>query len=956
MKPERWRQIETVVQSALEQEPWQRAAFLEEACAGDELLRREVEALIASQEQAESFSDGSPLGAVAERIADRKVRSIAGRSIGPYRNLTPLATGGMGEVYQARDAKLGRDVAIKVLPRDFSSDPQRVRRFKREARAASALNHPNIITIHEIGKIDSVYYIVMELVEGKTLREALRSGPLPTSKMLNLTSQIADGLAKAHAAGITHRDLKPENLMVTKDGFVKILDFGLAKVTQPEIGGAEVESRVTEPGTILGTVGYMSPEQARGDALDYRSDQFSLGAIAYEMLTGKRAFERGTPVETLSAIMRDEPQSIVEINPKAHAPARWVVERCLAKDPEDRYASTRDLARQLQTIREHLTEEVSQGAAPRLARLRSRERFAWITAGVLFFVAAVVVGAVYLHRGSTDDVRPVRFFVSPPERVAFTSLDGPAAISPEGRCLVFAATSSEGKKSLWVRSFDSLTAKAIPGTDDAYLPFWSPDSSYIGFFAQGKVKKIKVSGGPPETLCDAATGRGGTWNRDGVILFSPRNRDALYRVSDKGGPVTPVTTLDQEHQENSHRWPQFLPDGRHFTYLTRSARHENGGIYLGSLDSKDTKRLLGSDSGAAYASPGYLLFVRAGALLAQPFDGTRLQLKGEPVLVAEEVAYEASGYRPEFSVSESGVLAYRQVSVSRSQLTWFDRTGTQLGSLGPPDDYRVPCLSGDQKRVAIDRFDPHTGTRDIWVLELERGSSTRLTFDPANDKDPVWSPDGRRIIFASSRHGPDYLYQKSSSGPGDEELILESNGSNYPCDWSPDGRYVIYNNWDPKTKWDLWVLPLFGDRKPIPFLKTEFDEAQAHFSPNGRWVAYTSNDSGITEVYVQSFPPSGGRLQISAKGGGDPSWSRDGKELFYIAGNVMAVTVKTDSSTFEAGVPRKLFEPRLNVSTAARNQYVVTADGQRFLVNMVVEQATYPPITVVLNWIEGLRR
>ena len=540
--------------------------------------------------------------------------------------------------------------------------------------------------------------------------------------------------------------------------------------------------------------------------------------------------------------------------------------------------------------------------------------------------------------------------------MVFTSLDGPVAISPHGRSLAFVCTSGEGKKLLWVRPIDSLTARSLPGTEDAYLPFWSPDSRFLGFFSQGKLKKIEVSGGPPQTICEAPIGRGGTWSRDGLIVFSPQSDSALRAVSQSGGPLKPVTTLDPSRSESSHRYPHFLPDGRHFLYAVRSAQIEHRGIYVGSLDSGgQTKRLLGADSSASYAVPGYLLFVRAGAMLAQPFDVKTLQLKGEPVLAAEQVAYDPSEMRPEFSASDRGVLSYRNADSAKTQLAWFDRNGKQLETISPPGAYRSPCLSPDEKQVAADLVDPLTGTRDIWLFQLPGEMKSRFTFNPANDKDPLWSPDGRRIVFSSDREGWDYLYQKVSSGAGSDEIIFRSESSLYPSDLSPDGKFLLCSIWSPKTKWDLWVIPLSAKQAPFEFLSTEFDEAQGQFSPDGKLVAYASNESGTDEVYVRSFRSAGGKWQISTKGGGTPRWRRDGRELYYIGeGNkIFAVAIKA-AAAFKAGVPTPLFETRINSSIPERNHYVVSADGQRFLINTMVEKPDYPPITVVLNWAGNL--
>ncbi len=900
----------------------------------------------------------------------------AGTRLGPYEIISPLGAGGMGEVYRARDTRLSREVAIKVLPGELSSDRERLSRFEQEARSASALNHPNIITVYDIGQAESVSYIAMELVEGKTLRELVAAGPLAVRKLLPIAAQVAEGLAKAHAAGIVHRDLKPENLMVSTDGFVKILDFGLAKLIPtssealshiPTMGTPE-----THPGSVLGTVGYMSPEQASGQPVDFRSDQFSFGSILYEMATGKRAFQRATTVDTLSAILHEEPEAIGRLNPEVPPPCRWIVERCLAKDPEERYASTRDLARDLASVRDHISEvsgsrEGTLAALPAVVRRRNRERLSWGLTAIAFLVALAAVTAVvrYAHRAPTP-TRLVRSSIVLPEKFNLRA----AALSPDGGRLVFVARDSSGKNLLWIRPLDSLSVQPLPGTENPSFPFWSPDSRFIGFFADGKLKKIDASGGPPQTLCDAPVSRGGTWNREGVILFTPVTNGPLYRVSAAGGLATSVTRMDPSRGEDGHRWPFFLPDGRHFLYMVASfsslGQKEKIGIYAASLDSKEERLLLRANSSMAYvpsfakASEGYLLFFRERSLLAQPFDAKGLRITGDPFPVAEQIQYFPQTYSALFSVSENGLLLYQARSASAvSQLVWFDRNGKEMGSLGTPGDQANPRISPDGKRVALDIIDSQTGNMDIWIYESSGGIATRFTSDPAFDAGPVWSPDGRRIVFISIRQGHSDVYQKSSSGAGSEEPILQSERTKYPTDWSLDGRFILYRALDAKTNLELWVLPVAGDRKPIPFIKTTFGVSHGQFSPDGRWVAHSSNESGKWEIYVAPFPGPGGNWKVSSAGGSEPRWRRDGKELFYLApdGKLMAVQVK-EGPTFEAAAATPLFQTRRreHVSSTDLFSYDVSADGQRFLVNTSIGEETTVPITLVQNWTADLKR
>ncbi len=886
--------------------------------------------------------------------------------LGRYEIRSQIGAGGMGEVYLARDPKIGRDVAIKVLPAAFSSDSERLRRFEQEVQATGKLNHPNILAVHDVETHDGAPYVVYELLEGETLRERLSGGALAARKAVDYALQVAHGLTAAHEKGIIHRDLKPENIFLTHDARVKILDFGLAKLTEPAhntVAQTDVPTRRvnTAPGAVMGTVGYMSPEQVRGQRVDHRSDIFSLGVILYEMLAGKRAFRGDSATETLNAILKEDPSELSESNGQINPALERVVMHCLEKSPEQRFQSARDVVFALEALSGLSSNRTMTAALPLTAgRPKNRERLAWIVAGVclLGLLAAVPFAIAYLRRAPVDE-RVLRLSLMPPEKANLTVGVPAMALSPDGHRLAFVA-SSEGQNLLWVRSLDSLSAQALPGTEgasSASTPFWSPDSRFIGFFAGGKLKKVEVSGGPPQTLCDVGPGRGGTWNRDGVIVFATGAANPLYRVPAGGGEPTPVTTLDQSRFETSHRWPFFLPDGRHFLYFVRSNQTESGGIYVGSLDTKETRRLLPNTLDAAYAPPGFLLFLRNETLMAQPFDADELQLTGEPFPVAEHLAYNLGLGRGAFSVSQSGVLAYRSGSGALNQPLWFDRAGKQIGSLGTNGLYFTVELSPDQKRAAVNRVDTQTGTNDIWLFDLLRGIPTRFTTDPAGDSNPLWSPDGSRIVFTSGRDGNSNLYQKTASGGGDEEVLLKSSEEKWPDDWSADGQFILYQTFKPKTKWDLWLLPMSGDRQPTPLLQTEFNEHQAQFSPDGKWIAYTSDESGEPEVYVQTLPASGGRWRVSTGGGAQPKWRRDSRELFYVAADrkLMAVDIKL-GDTFEAGVPKVLFGTRTFTLIEFRNHYAVTADGQRFLINSTTEEIDATPISVVVNWTAGLKR
>lgn len=885
------------------------------------------------------------------------------KRLGRYEIRSQLGAGGMGEVYLARDVEIGRDVAVKVLPAMFSADQERLKRFEQEACAAGALNHPNILSIYDVGKHDGSSYVVSELLEGETLRKRISGTPLPQRRAVDYALQIANGLAAAHEKGIIHRDLKPDNIFITNDGRVKILDFGLAKLTQLDGNQSQTDvptRRVdTDPGVVMGTVGYISPEQLKGRVVDQRADIFSFGAILYEMLSGRLAFHAQSAAETMSAILREDPPELSHANTNVSPTLERLVNRCLEKNPEARFHSSSDLAFALEAISgaaSSSSETLTAIVTPTTPEL-IRQRLPWIIAAVLGLGLIVTLAFVFLYfrRSPAEVSTTTRFFIYPPEKSYF---GGTFAVSPDGRRVVLRAI-SEGKVRLWVRALDSLTAQPLAGTDEASYPFWSPDSRFIGFFSGGKLRKIEAAGGPSQTLCDAPEPRGGTWNADGVIVFAPRSADVLLRVPAGGGAPEPLTTLDASRKEMSHSHPRFLPDGRHFLYLAISAQRDSSGIYVGSLDSKETRLLVNADASAAYA-PGYLLFLRDRTLMAQGFDADRFELKGEPFPVAEQVDRLGQGTRYAlFSVSETGVLAYRSGSSDNIQLIWFDREGKPLGTVGPVGGYVSPWLSADEKRVAFSAVEPQGGGSDIWLMEVARGTLTRFTFDPAIEVTPLWSPDGRSIVFSSDRDGPMNLYQRAASGAGNAEALHKTENIKTSNDWSADGRFILYQEQNQKTSLDLWVLPLSGDQKPFPYLQTDFAEQQGRFSPDGKWVAYASNESGTWEVYVQSFPASGGKWQISTNGGAQPQWRRDGKELFYLSPDrkLMAVDVK-GHDTFDAGAPKELFGLRLQTGglPGPRNYYVASADGHRFLVASAPEDRITTPTTVVLNWTADLRR
>lgn len=889
----------------------------------------------------------------------------AGAKLGPYEILTPLGTGGMGEVYRARDTRLERSVAIKILPAQFSSDPVHKQRFEREAKTISHLNHPHICVLHDIGHQDGIDYLVMECVEGETLAKRLEKGPLTLEQVLKLGAQIADALDKAHRSGVVHRDLKPGNIMLTPTG-AKLLDFGLAKPSAPlatavTLTAAKQPSSVTEQGTIVGTFQYMSPEQIEGKELDGRSDIFSLGAVLYEMLTGQRAFQGKSQLSVASAILERDPAPISSIKPATPPVLDHSIRRCLAKDPEERWQTARDLALELRWMVE------SGGQIAVLGPASQREKglkLAWVGATLL---TAVLALSALLYWGKRAPVAaPVRFEIPlPPGTLNFT-------LSPNGRQLAIQAPGPDGRKLIWVRALDSLETHPLSGTQDVLGPpvFWSPDSRFLAFQVGNKLKKIDISGGPPQAICDIAVSVvGGAWNREDTIIFGTVG-DGIMRVSALGGVPTLLTTTGGRNEV--HTFPSFLSDGHHFVYLRAP---ENPGIYVGSLDTKpeqqSSKRILATPLMAVYArsvgaDTGRLLFMRDGTLMTQLFDERKLETVGEPVLVAEHVG--SFLLSATFSVSASNVLTYR-AGTPLSGLGWYDRQGKDLGHAGETGTFAYTdlALSPEATRVATARVDPSAGTsQEIWLLDLVRGVSVRFTFDVAPDFAPVWSPDGTRIAFSASRSAGTGIYEKSANGAGKEQpLVATTNDAKWPNDWSRDGRFLLYTQQHARTNADLWVLPLTASGTPsgtpAPFANTEFNESAGQFSPDTHWIAYASDESGRSEIYVQPFPvPAGGgsKTSVSRDGGNQPRWRRDGKELFYLSfdGKLMAVDV-TEGREFKVGTPKPLFQaPATSIqSRTAMSGWAwgVTSDGQRFLFDVV--KTSSESLTAVLNWTAELK-
>jgi len=878
-----------------------------------------------------------------------------GTRLGAYEILSALGAGGMGEVYRAHDTRLKRDVALKILPDRFAADADRLARFRREAEALASLNHPNIAAIYGLEDASSRHALVLELVDGPTLAERIAKGPIALDDIWPLAVQMTEALTAAHEKGIVHRDLKPANIKIAGDGRVKILDFGLAKVFAAPPDALDVSQSPTMAGTltgsagvILGTAAYMSPEQARGQPVDARADVWAFGCVLYEMLTGRPAFTGATITDILSAIVRSEPEWSA-LPGETPAAIRRLLRRCLAKDPNQRLHAIADARLEIADALNHAdTAPTVEGASS-----SRRARLPWIIAGTALVAAlAMSIAAFRAFRALPPpaDAPELRLEVNTPPTTDPISM----AISPDGRRLTFVAT-SDGTPRLWVRPLDTATAQPLPGTDGASYPFWSPDSRSLGFFAGGRLKRIDIGGGQPQILTNAAGGRGGTWSRDDVILFAVGFSNApLLRVSASGGPTAPVTRLLP--RQTNHRFPQFLPDGRRFLFFSQGSG-DTQGVYLGALDSSETTRLASADTAAAYMPPDYVLYMRRGTLLAQRLDLPARALSGDLQTVADPVGWDGAIGLGAFSVSATGVVAHRASGPGRRELVWFDRTGKRAGVIGAPDEdnLQYPELSKDGSRIAIDRTVQNN--RDIYLVDLGRGPR-RLTFHAGIDATPVWSPDGGRIVFRSSRMGPYDLYQKSSSLEGTETPLYESPEDKIPSDWSPDGKLLLFTHQDPETGNDLFVLPLAGGgggSKPRVVVQTRSDESQAAFSPDGHWVAYQSNEGGQFNVWLQPFPGPGGQRQVSPAGGASPRWRPDGRELYYLSpdAKLMAVPIRMQGATVEPGDPQVLFQTRLTtpfsgVAGNIRPQYDVAADG-RFLMNITVEETT-SPIAIILNW------
>jgi Tol biopolymer transport system component len=879
------------------------------------------------------------------------VALVPGSRLGAYEVVSLLGEGGMGQVYRARDSRLKRDVALKILPDAFAADPDRVARFQREAELLATLNHPNIAGIYGMEQADGMRALVLELVEGPTLADRIALGPIRVDEALLIACQIAGALEAAHEKSVIHRDLKPANIKLTPDDKVKILDFGLAKALEPAPAAPAdlthsptvMSPAITQVGVILGTAAYLSPEQAKGRGVDKRADVWAFGCVLYEMLTGRRPFAGAAPTEMLAAIVRDEPEwtSLPRDTPPA---IRGLIKRCLRKDPAQRMHDIGDVRIE---IEDALGRTPDEAADDERAERKPLARWIWPTLlGVFVVVAALAAANTFRSESRAPEMR---FEIATPP----TGDPASIAISPDGRTIVFVGA-TEGAARLFARAVDSTSARALAGTEGATYPFWSPDSRSLAFFADGKLKRIGIDGGPAQTLANAASQRGGTWNQSGTLLFAPLSTGPLFRVSSSGGEPVAVTRLGPGEQ-GSHRFPHFLPDGRHFLYYWFGS--PASGVYVADLDGHENRRVIDADTAAVYTR-GHVLFGRQGTLFAQDFDPDRLSLSGSPSVVGERVAVDPASFSlGAFAVSSEALIVFRTVGAGRSrQLVWLDRSGRTLEQAGDPHDGVSPSLSPDGRRVAI--YQTVNGNTDIWILELARHVFTRFTSGDTLENYPIWSPDSRYLVFGSNPKGIVDLYRKPADGVGAEDLLLSTTQTKNAFDWSSDGRFILYRAAGLETGYDLWAMPLQGDRKPFPVVQSRFTDRDGQFSPDGKWIVFQSDESGRFEVYVQPFPGPGARVQVSFGGGAQARWPRS-NELFYVAfdNRLMSVpiTSKPDKS-LDFGTPVPLFMTNIGgaVQSTLGHQYSVSSDGQRFLMNNLTEAAL--PMTVVLNWNPNSRK
>jgi eukaryotic-like serine/threonine-protein kinase len=893
------------------------------------------------------------------------MRLAPGKQLGPYEITAALGVGGMGEVYRARDTRLERTVAIKILSQ-LSSDPGRRQRFEREAKAISGLNHPNICVLHDIGHQDGIDYLVMECVEGETLAKRLEKGPLPLEQVLKYGAQIADALDKAHRAGIVHRDLKPGNIMLTPTG-LKLLDFGLAKtsslVDMAAMTVTKAESPITEQGTIVGTFQYMSPEQVEGRELDGRSDIFSLGAVLYEMVTGQRAFEGKSRLSVASAILEKEPASVTTLKPLTPPALDHAIRGCMAKDPDERWQTARDVSHELKWI----GEAGSQTGAPAVAgRSWGTARIAWTVAAVLLAAVAALSVAYFKSKRASPSSLVVRSSLLPPADTQFNAFDNwLPAVSPDGTHIVFPVWDGHGVR-LWLRAIDDTgEGKALPGTENGGLPFWSPDGRSIGFFADDKLKRIDIEGNLVQVLCDVPIPRGGTWSQDGVILFAPQTT-AIYQIPANGGTARLVTELNATRGEQSHRWPVFLADGKHFLFFVRSEQHpEVAGIYAGSLDSKDYHLVVKATMGHAFEAHDTLVYVRDGAVVTQRFDEKKLTTVGEQVALPDRVAFNPTNASALFGVSPAGVMVYYPATPGGPfTLAWYDRDGKR-DSLDSGNFLGSMALSPDGTQVAVSILNSDAMSSDLWNLDLARGTKIRLTSGPGVKWEPVWQPDGQFVLFSAGFTGsPVNINRIKGDGSGTSEIVLKLDDSvGNPRSVCREGNYLAFTRYpnapggSALERTAAWILPLTGDRKHFPLIHSQFGNLLPTFSPDCKWVAYVSIETGQREVYVTHFPDAKRRYRVSTQGGTLPRWRGDGGELFYAWRNsILAVSVDEKPDSISLGTPHTIISAASYGAAAPVNFYDVTANGQRFLMTEANAPKGSVPLTLVTNWDAALKK
>jgi eukaryotic-like serine/threonine-protein kinase len=877
-----------------------------------------------------------------------------GTKLGPYEITGAIGAGGMGEVYRAHDPKLGRDVAIKVLPEAFARDAERMARFQREAKVLASLSHPNIATIYGLEDSGTTCALVMELVEGPTLADRIKAGPIPVDEAVRIARQIADALEYAHERGIIHRDLKPANIKVASDDTVKVLDFGLAKALESDIASIDISTSptisrmATQQGVLLGTAAYMSPEQAKAKPVDRRADIWAFGCVLYEMLTGKQAFTGETVTDTLASIIKEEPDwSLLPASTPMRV--RVLMQRCLQKDPKQRLRDIGDARISLDEVLSGIPEVAPSPTSVAVVPISQplwRRALPWAV-GVLAVAAASFAGWNLKPMPARPVIRTV-ILLPPGERLA--ELNRPAlALSPDGTQLAYVATTQDGTaQQIHLRAMDSGEVKPVSGTEGASGPFFSPDGQWLGFFANGKLKKIPVSGGVAQTLADAPLPAGASWGSRGMIAFTP-GLTQIQEISDSGGTAEPLTHL--ERGESAHTWPEFLPGSKAVVF------HAASGIAVQLEGASERRNLIQGQEGTMprYVPSGHLIYAQAGTLMAVPFDPQRLEVKGAAVSVVQRVLRGVSPWATQYSVSDTGSLVYVSGSAQvlvESRLVWVSRSGTEQSLVASAKDYGLPRLSPDGHRITL------VSGGQVWLYDPARDTLTRFTFEGSDNNFPTWTPDGKRIAFMSDKGGPANIYWQMADGSGGLERLTTSQNTQIPLSWSPNGELLAFVEISPTTAADVWVLQV-NDRKAQPFLQTQAYEGAPQFSPDGHWMAYVSDESGRREIYVQPYPGPGGKWQISTDGGSEPVWNRSGRELFYRNGDKMMAVEITTQPSFSASKPKMLFEGRYTMTSGATfPDYDVSLDGQRFLMLKPVEQEQAAPtqINVVLNWTEELKR